>query len=311
MRLIPVLAGLFWLVGITTAAAAPAVLLRDHPLVDTLWDARAGRQVEPAAFFEEAVAARWILLGEQHNNADHHRLQARVLGVLADAGRRPAVVWEMAGPDEAEALRTARLEDVDYLGAALRWEARGWPAWADYRPIAEQALRHGLPLRPGNAPGDLVRRVSRGEPLPPDLADRLDWQRPYPPDIHIALLAELAESHCGRLPVAALPAMARVQRLWDAFMAEALSSAGERAGSAVLIAGSGHVRKDRAVPWHLLTRQYGSEEVLVLAFVEVTDGLAAAADYGAFDPSLFDYVWFTARVDAADPCAAFGGTPSQ
>lgn len=252
-----------------------------------------------------------MLLGEKHDNAEHHRLQAEIVGALGRAGRRPAVIWEMAEPEQAAALRAASLDRVDELGAALDWEARGWPDWPDYQPIAEQALAHGLPMLPGKPPRDLVRAVSRGEPLPDELVVRLGWSRAYPAEIEAALRRELAASHCGTLPEAALPAMARVQRLWDAWMAEALrQGAAESGDGAVLIAGSGHVRRDRAVPWHLPDTNSGPGgspgEVVALALVEVAAGRDAAADYAAFDPRRFDYVRFTARVDEKDPCAAFG-----
>src|SRR3546814_4461037 len=102
----------------------------------------------------------------------------------------------MAEPEQSQALEEAELESVEELGDALDWEARGWPSWAEYRPIAEAALRHGLPMRPGKPSRALVRRLSQGEGLPADLAGRLAWQRPYPAGVEEALRKELRESHC-------------------------------------------------------------------------------------------------------------------
>lgn len=311
MRLLPALAGLLCLVA-AAAQAAPATLYRDHPLAGTLWDLRQGRQVPEAHLLSDAAAARWILLGEKHDNAEHHRLQARVVGAVAAAGRRPAVIWEMVQPPQAEALRAARLEDVADLGKSLDWEERGWPAWAEYQPIAEQALRHGLAMHPGKPSQDLVRSVAQGEPLEAGLAGRVSWAAPYPAGVEAALLDELAASHCGKLPQDALQPMAQVQRLWDAWMADALlrGGAGENDG-AVLIAGAGHVRADRAVPWQLRLRGEQGGDILAVAFVEVRAGEQDTAAYEAFDPRLFDYVWFTPRVDDKDPCAAFDDATPQ
>jgi uncharacterized iron-regulated protein len=101
--------------------------------------------------------------------------------------------------------------------------------------------------------------------------------------------------------------MFRVQRLWDAWMADSLLGAdGE---GAILIAGSGHAREDRAVPWQLRAR--GGGESLTLALVEVVAGRDAARDYAAFDPRQFDFVWFTPRVDEKDPCEAWRERPKQ
>ncbi len=309
MHIFPALAGLIYCLGAAAAAAAPATLRTDHPLNGTLWDTRSGKPVDEAVLFAEATAADWVLLGEKHDNAEHHRLQARVVGALGRAGRRVAVVWEMAEPAQAEALRAARLATVDDLGRALDWEARGWPDWADYQPIAEQALTHDLPMLPGKPPRDLVRSIGQGNSLSEKMASHLRWSRVYSPEVAAELLEDLEISHCGALPPAAVASMAEVQRFWDAWIAasmrEATTMSGLGTDGAVLIAGSGHVREDRAVPWHL------EGESLTLAFVEVIEDRKSAMDYPSFNPRLFDFVWFTPRVDENDPCEAFSKKPKQ
>jgi len=305
LRLSLCLAALIAELGSGPAAAAPAILLSDHPLNATLWDTRSGLAVDEETLFAEAAAARWVLVGEKHDNAEHHRLQARVVDALGRAGRRVAVVWEMAEPEHTAILRDAHTHGAAALGDALAWEARSWPAWAEYQPIAEAALRHGLPMLPGKPSRQMVRAVSKGGELPPDLAERLDWTRPYPAGVEAAVQAELRDSHCGMLPQTALAPMARVQRLWDAWMANSMRKAVAPEGgaeAAILIAGAGHVREDRAVPWFL------PGDSVTVAMVEVIAGREGAADYSAFDPRLFDYVWFTPRVDDNDPCANFTGT---
>ncbi|WP_193370990.1 ChaN family lipoprotein [Pelagibius marinus] len=286
----------------TAVQAAPASLLADHPLNGSLWDTGSGRPTNEETLLAAAAAADWVLVGEKHDNAEHHRLQARIVGALGRLGRRMAVVWEMAEPEQAEALAAARLEEVDRLGTALGWEARGWPAWAEYQPIAEAALAAQMPMLPGKPSQAQVRALAKGASLPPETAERLAWPRRYPAEAEADLLEELAASHCGKLPVAALAPMAEVQRFWDASMADAMRRATQPpidAEGAILIAGSGHVREDRAVPWHL------EGESFTVALVEVVAGRDSAADYPAFDPQLFDFVWFTPRVDDKDPCEAF------
>ena len=113
---------------------------------------------------------------------------------------------------------------------------------------------------------------------------------------------ELRDSHCGEQPEPVLDRMVDVQWARDARMAEALARAGGRDG-AVLIAGGGHVRRDRGVPTHLARHAPGTT-VASVALLEVDPDAAAPADYAArFDGALpFDYVWFTARADDTDPC---------
>ncbi len=282
--------------------AAPATLYPDHPLNGTLWDTRSGKAVGEDVLLREAAAADWVLVGEKHDNAEHHRLQARVVAALGRSGRRLAVVWEMAEPEHADALAAARAESVAELGEALDWQARGWPAWAEYQPIAEAALAEGLPMLPGKPAQQQVRALARGEDLPEEVTARLTSAKRYSAAMQAELREELAASHCGALPETALAPMAEVQRFWDIWMAAAMQQAKAPpldAEGAVLIAGSGHVREDRAVPWYL------DGESVTVALVEVVADRDNAADYPSFDPRLFDYVWFTPRVDEKDPCGAF------
>lgn len=75
-----------------------------NPLVGRLWDTRARAFLDEDAMLRQANEADVVLLGEKHDNPDHHRLQARVLqGVAA---RKPTVVLEMIERDQQEALDT-------------------------------------------------------------------------------------------------------------------------------------------------------------------------------------------------------------
>ena len=282
---------------------APARLLAEHPLAETIWHTGEGQAVARERLVQDAVEARFLLLGEKHDNARHHALQALLLARLAEAGRRPAVVWEMIEPRFAGSLSGAQLQNLPALGDALEWEERGWPDWPEYSGIAGVALFYRLPLADGAPPRSLVRGLVKGEPLPDEAAKRIGWSRGYSPAQADELREQLVQSHCGALPESALPKMSDIQRLRDAWMAARLREADGGDGS-VLIAGGQHVRKDRAVPWLL------EAPSLSIAFIEVARGLETPEDYSAFDPALFDYVWFTARVDEEDPCAAFH-TPSN
>ena len=80
------------------------------------------------------------------------------------AGRRPAVAFEMFTADDAPALASLLTKESvtpEELRAAVRWEETGWPEWRLYGPIAEVALREGLPIVPANPPEDWARAMSR------------------------------------------------------------------------------------------------------------------------------------------------------
>ena len=80
-----------------------------------------------------------------------------------------------------------------------------------------------------------------------------------------------------------------------------------RRTGAVLIAGAGHARSDRAVPFHL-RRMAPGRAIISLAFLDVSTGADAATAYAApfgGETLPFDYVWFTPRVDIRDACERF------
>jgi uncharacterized iron-regulated protein len=299
------------------SSAAPTWLTsldRGHPLVGRIWSVRRHAFVDASAVVADAGRARFVLLGEKHDNPDHHRLQAEVLAALVAAGRRPAVAFEMLETTQQVAVDRYREQhhqdparDAAGLGAAVGWAESGWPAWTAYLPIAEVAFRHQLPIVAANLPHAEARALARGEPGGPDAARRaaLGLEAPLPADAERSLLDELRASHCGLLPEAALPRMLLAQRARDAQMAERLR-AGASSDGAVLISGAGHARLDRGVPWYL-RRAAGNDEratVLSVAFMEVdhatTDPQAYAAD------AAFDYLWFTPRATDDDPCAEMG-----
>ena len=281
---------------------------RNHPLAERIWDVRAGTFVLPPDLTARLANARFVLLGERHDNPEHHTLQARLLGGMIAAGRRPAVGFEMLSTDDATAIARylARSpKDASGLGEAVSWKRSGWPDWRLYEPIAQAALDAGLPIVATNlsrVATDAIRRNGLAG-LSASLARRLGLEEPLGPETRDAIRRELEESHCGTVEGATLERMVDIQWARDARMAEALVREGQRDG-AVLIAGAGHVRTDRGVPFHLQRRAPGATIVSV-AFLEVDATVDAPAGYATrFEGALpFDYVWFTPRVDTDDPCA--------
>ena len=288
---------------------------RSHPLAGAIWDVSAGRRIDEDALFEQLVRRRFVLLGEKHDNADHHRLQARALRALVAAGRRPAVGFEMfpldVAPKLAAAQSSSRLTPDD-VREAVAWDASRWPDWSLYLPLVEAALEAKLWLVAANAPSSLERAVVRGGlgVLAASEADRLGLGAPLHAVARQELIEELRRAHCGYAAEEQLDEMADVQRARDAHMALALFSAPRRfLDGAVLVAGAEHVRRDRGVPLYLRERTRPGE-IAVLAFLEVdleSEEVATdlAVRFGGAAP--FDWVWYTPRVEAGDPCERFRG----
>jgi uncharacterized iron-regulated protein len=287
----------------------------EHPLVGTIWKvdksqpaSRAMKKIDRAALAERVRKARFVLLGEKHDNPDHHRLQAEVIAMIAGAGRKPVVAFEMIDPSlqaRVDEQLAAAPGDVDGLGKAIAWDQSGWPAWEIYRPVFAAALHSGLPVAAANLPRGEAMDLARGKTeLPAAFIAKYRLDAPLPEALHKDLVAELHDSHCGHMPESMIAPMVTIQRARDARMAESLSERATTDG-AVLIAGSGHIRADRGVPWYLIQSSgQSANEILTIAFLEVDDALAAPDDYARRHGSglPFDYVWFTPRVNDIDHC---------
>lgn len=281
-----------------------------HPLAGRIWSQRAGGFVADAALLDAVVRADLVLLGEKHDNPDHHRLQAWVLQQLIARGRRPAVLFEMLSSENQAALtawRAAEPADAEGLGPAVGWDQSGWPPWLMYRPIAQAALDARLVIAPANLTRHVVKAIAFGGPeaLDADTRKRLDLDRSVPPEVDQAMRQEVVDSHCGMLPLQAAGPMALAQRARDAHMARAMLALGAT-GGAVLIAGKGHTRIDRGVPLHL--RAFAPDRSTAsVHFVEVPDQVTQADAAAYAKESAGDFVWFTARVDNDDPCEKYKG----
>jgi uncharacterized iron-regulated protein len=305
------------LVGSTEKTRGPdtsweTTVEKNHPLVGKIWDVSAGTFIDPATLSQRLVPGRFVLLGEKHDNADHHRLQAWVLRELVSQGRRPAVGFEMFDMDQSPALERhlrAAPTDVAGLAEAVNWGQSGWPDWALYQPIAEAALDAGLPIAATNLPRSTTQAVAREgvSVLDPVFVERYGLAVPPSPEMHTAMANEMRESHCGHVSEAVVASMVHVQRARDAHMADSIMAAAKGDGT-VLIAGAGHVRKDRGVPVYVAAVAPGAT-IVSLAFLEVKEGETEPAAYtGEFGAGKapFDYLWFTPRVDNLDPCEKFG-----
>ncbi len=288
---------------------------RTHPLAGRLWQPAARRFVEPATLIAALAKAEFALLGEKHNNVDHHRLQAWITRELLAQGRKLAVAFEMFSADHAPMIAKHLAKaprDGAGLGPATGWSKRGWPPWRNYRPIAQAALDRGLPLIAANLSRTTVNIIfGKGYAgLAPDVVTRLGLGRPLPPIINAAMSEEIFQSHCGYLPRAHTGPMVAVQRARDAHLARAVADAPgaeQRLDGVILVTGTGHARRDRGVPWHLAHMAPG-RSVVTLGLIEVGPGQNHPTAYGErFGAKAlpFDFVWFTARHDNTDPCQKF------
>jgi uncharacterized iron-regulated protein len=280
-----------------------------RPLIGKIWDVRRQRFVPETELLARLGTTDFVLLGEIHDNPDHHARQAAVLSSLVRAGRRPALVMEQFDRENQAALDTALAAgaDTEAIAVAGRFDREGWQ-WERYEPLVRIAVDAKLPIVAAN----LSRRAAR------DVAAR-GFDQLQPPPAALALVdvwsnarettmaQTLVDSHCGQLRPEDVAPLTRAQRARDAVIADSLLR--YRANGALLIAGAGHVRRDLAVPLYLRARAPDAS-ITAVALTEVEPGVDDVAAYqtaaaaGSIDPA-FDYLWFSARAEREDPCAGF------
>lgn len=274
MRLILILA-----LSVLTACQSVA----PPPVEGQILDLHNGRAVTPQALIERLARAPRVVVGEQHDNRDHHALQLWLLQALAAQRTQGSLLLEMLTPlqqPRVDAVRQLPALPAD-LPAALDWSP-GWD-WSLYGPVVEFALAQRYPLLAANLDAAEIQRVYRQAP-------HLRGARANAAGVKDQLLEQIRQSHCGLLPESQMPAMLAVQQQRDRRMAERLLDA---PSPALLFAGAWHGRKDVGVPLHVLDLG-ASEAPIVLMLAEEGSEMTSA---------MADYVWYTKATPPQDYCA--------
>lgn len=284
------------------AAAEPGPALSDAA-VDAAVDS-SGRSLDILALAERLRSVRYVLLGEIHDDPQHHRLRATLLRALLADGRPTWVVFEQIDRQHNAAVAAAP-RDTEAVVAAGQLDRKGWK-WPLHRPLFDAAVAGGAAVLGGNLSRAEASSVVRGgvAQAPVDLQRWLsapDDSTTAPPSAwRPALDAELRHQvdlgHCSALPPAMIAPMTLAQRARDAALAAAMTGAPPNV-RVVLIAGNGHVRRDIGVPHYLAAAQ--ADDIVSIGFLERGSDGQTVAD------GPYDEAWFTEPVARPDPCAAF------
>lgn len=261
----------------------------DHPLAGNIWSLPTG-SISTAELFNSLPLGGWLLLGEQHDHPDHHRIQVTLLESLAQQGRLGAVAFEMLNTEQQPLLDYWLGRGDEVTPEALNWNP-GWP-WERY----EQQVRTALNLAERVVAADLPRarqRLAYTEGAP---AGELEAA-------HSAFMQELLfTSHCGRLPREHLGQMLQVQLARDQQMADALAQHVYPHRTGVLISGAVHAWQATGVPrW--IEPEIPHLSLLLISLDDETDASAYLPDSLALDVSEREFLLFTAALPEQDHCA--------
>jgi len=249
----------------------------------------AGSVVDRA--LERMAGADVVILGEIHDNPDHHLRQGEIIARLAPA----AVVYEMLTPEQAARVTPALARNTDRLADVLDWETSGWPDFDLYAPVFA-AAPHAAVF------GALIEREKARQAMRSGLraafgpqADDYGLTRPLDQDDQKTREELQSRAHCDALPDEMLAPMVDIQRLRDAELARAVVTALDATGGpVVLITGNGHARQDWGVPVYL-----------DLVRPDLTVFALGQDEGGGEDAARFDLVLSAPPAERDDPCDAF------
>ena len=248
--------------------------------VGQVLDTDTGLWLSADELVKRLAPAEHVLVGEQHDNVDHHQLQLWLLQRLQEQRPQASLLLEMLTPSQQSAVDSLQNGDIEaqpeQLAEQLNWSS-GWD-WNLYGPIVTWVLQSDINLRAANLDREEIRTLYR---TPVAVSPRYSSQA----------LAELREtieaSHCGQIAEPQLSAMRGVQQQRDVRMGEQLTAA---PAPALLLAGNFHVRKDLGVPLHL----DGAAPIVVM-LQEVGKPMPGAEQA--------DYLWLTPAAPEQDHCA--------
>ena len=258
-------------------------------------DANGARRERGSDVLADMARRNVVLLGEQHDNADHHAWELATLGALHSLRPRMVIGFE-AFPRHAQPVLdkwiAGELSEQQLLEQSDWGKVWGFPPEL-YLPLFRFARINAIPMRALNVDRELIQAISeKGWDAVP-ASQKEGVTRPAPPSpAYLDDLYKVYKLH----PEATDPQRAHrdgpdflhfvdSQTTWDRAMAQGLADAlhtadGDDHPLVVGIMGSGHVRYGRGVAYQL--RDLGIESVGMLLPVSASedcsklDGIADA-----------------------------------
>ncbi len=253
------------------------------PLAGKIWDLNNRHFITEEVLVSEIAKSDWVLLGENHENEEHHDIEQNLIEAISDAGRLGNVALEMANQDQQKLL-DEQLNNPNVTEVDLNW-SRGWP-WDWYGELVKTALEKAQRV--------IATDLTRDQQMQAYMDSEIELPTgPY----REFMDAILYESHCGKLPKSQLSNMLRVQIARDKGMHSALINNSTNKLD-VFIAGTMHTRYDTGIP---LVGKLNSKTVLMVsAGPEMDPGKYIPESYQ--DNPIADYIIFTPETEPVDHC---------
>lgn len=212
--------------------------------------------------FARAAAAQVVLLGESHDDADHHRWELQTVAALAALHPKLVLGFEMfprRGQPALDRWVAGKLSEAEFLKASDWSQVWGYDA-AFYLPLFEFARLNGVPMVALNVEHSFTRAVgTKGfAAVPPDQREGVSEPAAASP----AYLTRLFEAYAQHPEKKSSPPartdlefrrFVQAQLVWDRAMAQALAAAAARNPDALVVGvmGRQHIAHGDGVPHQL------------------------------------------------------------
>lgn len=153
------LRSILMLFAFATALAAGCSTAPD-PTTLPMYDGDGGDRLGWDDLVARSLAAEVVVIGEEHDDANAHALQAALVSDVLALDGRTAISLEMIERDEQPWVDAWLADEIDATELAERTGAGSWWDWdAFYQPVLDAAKRSDSPVIAANAPREFVRRA--------------------------------------------------------------------------------------------------------------------------------------------------------
>jgi uncharacterized iron-regulated protein len=229
-----------------------------------MFDLNRAKELPMSQALADLKKNRIVLVGEHHNNPQHHMAQLAVIRALNEAGLRVAVGLEMFRNESQSALDqwiSGEIDDKQF--EKIYYDNWNFP-WQAYRKIFEYARNHQIPMIGLNVPREIPRQVSRNgfKSLSPEQKGKIAEVSCIVDQQYMNYIRKAFGGHShGQLNFIYF---CEAQMVWDSAMAVYTLDYLEKNPDSIMVilTGTGHAQKG-AVPRQIRVRSNFSSAVIL------------------------------------------------
>lgn len=266
-----------------------------------IYEVSTGERLEPETLFERLGQAKFVLVGEHHDDLWHHEVQRRVyVGLMAESGSVALgmEMFERGVQPHLDAYITDEIDETAML-EQTEWKKR-WGMDADfYSAVWRYAQESAQPVVGINIERRLVKEVGQKgvAGLSPEDREQLP-EMDLSNDAYRQQLRDIFAQHGMADDEQRLDQFFQAQVLWDEAMADSaynFMKEHSQIKQMVVLVGSGHLLRGWGIPSRLERRLGGPGGGVVVTVIPVTIGNDNQAEMRELKylqaEAIADYVW--------------------